>query len=50
LTASPTGRFAAISNDVRVRVDGSRNRLMTVFRAASALLDGPPAISRKAFA
>ena len=30
LMASADRRFAAISNDVRVRVVGSRNRLMTV--------------------
>ncbi len=33
LTASADSRLAAISNDVRVRVDGSRNRLITVLPA-----------------
>ena len=41
LTASADSRLAAISNDVRVRVDGSRNRLMTVLPAQRRhLLDG----------
>src|SRR5215467_8841232 len=31
LIASADSRFAAISNDVRVRVEGSKKRLMTVF-------------------
>ena len=47
LTASADRRFAAISNDVRVRVDGSRNRLMTVFpRSVGTFLIGRSAISR----
>ena len=46
-TASADSRFAAISNDVRVRVDGSRNRLMTVFpRRVGTFLIGRSAISR----
>ena len=31
LTTSADSRFPAISNDVRVRVDASKKRLMTVF-------------------
>ena len=47
LTASADRRFAAISNDVRVRVDGSKNRLMTVFpRSVGTFLIGRSAISR----
>ena len=42
LTASADSRLAAISNEVRVRVDGSRKRLMTVLPAQRRhLLDGP---------
>ena len=48
LTASADSRLAAISNDVRVRVDGSRNRLMTVFpRSVGTFLIGRDAISPK---
>ena len=40
-TASADRRLAAISNEVRVRVDGSRNRLMTVFpRSVGTFLIG----------
>src|SRR3569832_2391513 len=40
-TASADSRLAAISNEVRVRVDGSRNRLMTVFpRSVGTFLMG----------
>ena len=47
LTASADSRLAAISNDVRVRVDGSRNRLMTVLpRSVGTFLMGRSAISR----
>ena len=48
LTESADSRLAAISNDVRVRVDGSRNRLITVFpRSVGTFLIGRSAISRK---
>ncbi len=47
LTASADSRLAAISNEVRVRVDGSRNRLMTVFpRSVGTFLIGRSAISK----
>ena len=46
-TASADSRLAAISNDVRVRVDGSRNRLMTVLpRSVGTFLMGRSLISR----
>jgi len=38
-TASADNRFAAISNDVLVRVDASKKRLMTVRPAAPAPSD-----------
>ena len=42
LTASADSRLAAISNEVRVRVEASRNRLMTVLPAQRRhLLDRP---------
>ena len=48
LTASAERRLAAISNDVRVRVDASRNRFTTVFpRRVGTFLIGRWAISRK---
>jgi hypothetical protein len=48
LTASADRRLAAISNDVRVRVAGSRNRLITVLpRSVGTFLIGRAAISPK---
>ena len=48
LTASADSRLAAISNDVRVRVDGSKNRLITVLpRSVGTFLIGRSAISTK---
>ena len=48
LTPSADSRLAAISNEVRVRVDGSRKRLMTVLpRRVGTFLIGRSEISRK---
>ena len=48
LTASADSRLAAISNEVRVRVDASRNRLMTVLpRSVGTFLIGPRRRSRR---
>ncbi len=47
LTASADSRLAAISNDVRVRVEASRKRLMTVLpRSVGTFLIGRSLISR----
>ena len=49
-TASAERRFAASSNDVRVRVEDSKNRLMTVLpRRAGTFLTSRVEISLKVF-
>jgi hypothetical protein len=46
LTASALSRLAAISNDVRVRVEFSKNRLMTVLpRSVVSFFTGSAAIA-----
>ena len=51
LTTSALRRLPASSNDVRVRVEFSKNRLMTVLpRSVGAFLSGRRFISQKALA